>query len=158
MVAKLNNNFGQAGLTYAQFLGANYDQVAKDVSDTREKLEAKLQLEKDERFWGVSITVIYLGALYANRLGLTDIDLGKLLPFLVDVLRRMRNEVRSKPVDMSNHLAVSNVMQQYLSETQREFSIKELQARLGAGTPFVSTVEYVLEFDLTNPALKAIMD
>jgi hypothetical protein len=229
MIAGLNNNFGQAGLVYAKFLGENYDQVAKDVSDIREKLEAKLSIQKDERFWSGTIAVLYMGAVYANRLGLTNIDLKKLLPFLIGVLNNMRREVKSKPVDMGNQLAVSNVMQQYLSEKQqrhllktdrihlnrgkpatnsvkilnsvdkldgvqihigvatkimriastpfrdwahdkgypahtlvnamrREFNVKETQARLGGGTAFVSMIEYIFEFDLTNPALEALLE
>jgi hypothetical protein len=41
---------------------------------------------------------------------------------------------------------------------KREFGVKEIQGRLGGGTPYVSMVEYVLEFDLTNPALAAILE
>lgn len=229
MIARLNNNFGQAGLVYAKFLGSNHEAVAKDVSDMREKLEKKLSIQKEERFWSTSIAVIYLGAKYANQLGLTQIDLARLLGFLLDVLKRMRAEVQSKPVDMANKLAVSNVVQQYLAEMgarhlirtdrihinrgkpkegsvkllndasridgvriqigeesklmrlaatpfrdwahekgysahmlisamQKEFNIRETQGRLGSGTPFVSMIEYILEFDLTNPALKDLLE
>jgi hypothetical protein len=41
---------------------------------------------------------------------------------------------------------------------EREFGIKQLQGRLGGGTPFVSFLEYVIEFDLTNPNLAGVLE
>jgi len=41
---------------------------------------------------------------------------------------------------------------------RREFNVKETQARLGGGTAFVSMIEYIFEFDLTNPALAALLE
>jgi hypothetical protein len=33
-----------------------------------------------------------------------------------------------------------------------------MQGRLGSGTAFVSMLEHVLEFDLTNPALASLLE
>jgi hypothetical protein len=228
-VAKLNSHFGQAGLVYAKFLGSNYDTIEKDVTALFDKLENKLNIRKEERFWVGSIVALYWGAVYANRLELTDIDLPALLKFLIATLQRMRGEVSQKPVNMTGTSAIGSVVMQFLRERQtkhmlrtnkmhtqrgkppansikvtgdtskldgiqihfadesklmrvasspfrdwahensysphtligalkREFGVKEIQGRLGGGTPYVSMVEYVLEFDLNNPALAAILE
>jgi hypothetical protein len=228
-VAKLNNHFGQAGLAYAKFLGENYEQIQSDVSRAYDQLEKKFNIKKEERFWVGSITALFMGATYANRLGLTDIALQPLMAFLIRTLNRMRGEIKQKPVNMADQSAVSNVLQQFLQENQkkhllktdrihtqrgkpaagsvktlsatdqldgvqihigtesklmriaatpfrdwahekgyspstmvsamrREFNIKEMQGRLGSGTAFVSMLDHVLEFDLTNPALASLLE
>ncbi len=228
-VARLNNHFGQAGLVYAKFLGENYEQIQSDLDRAYDQLEKKLEIKKEERFWVGSITALFMGATYANRLGLTDIDLPALMQFLIRTLKRMRGELKQKPVNMGDQSAVSNVLQQFFQEKQqkhllktdrihtqrgkpaagsvktlsptdrldgvqihigtesklmriaatpfrdwahekgyspntmvsamrREFNIKEMQGRLGSGTAFVSMLEYILEFDLTNPALASLLE
>jgi hypothetical protein len=228
-VAKLNNHFGQAGLVYAKFLGENYETIQSDVSRAYDQLEKKFDIKKEERFWVGSIAALFMGATYANRLKLTDIDLHALLQFLMRTLERMRGEIKQKPVNMGDQSAVSNVLQQFFQEKQhkhllktdrmhtqrgkpaagsittisptdrldgvqihlatesklmriaatpfrdwahekgysphtmisamkREFNIKEAQGRLGSGTAFVSMLEHILEFDLTNSALASLLE
>jgi hypothetical protein len=228
-VARLNNHFGQAGLVYSKFLGENYEQIQRDVERAYDQLEKKFNIKKEERFWVGSVTALFMGATYANRLGLTDIALQPLMQFLIRTLERMRGEIKQKPVNMGDQSAVSNVLQQFLQEKQqkhllrtdrihtqrgkpaagsvktlsptdrldgvqihigtesklmriaatpfrdwahekgyspstmvsamrREFNIKEMQGRLGSGTAFVSMLENVLEFDLTNSALASLLE
>jgi hypothetical protein len=229
MVAALNNNYGQAGLIYAKFLGNNYERVEQEIEDCRERVEKSLDLDKPERLWGGIVSVLYMGAVYGNELKLTDIDLKALMKFLVKTLQRMRAEIKNKPVSMADVTAVSNVFQQYLGDMQgrhtlttdrmhlnrgkppagsvriladttrldgirihvakeshilrmsatpfrewchtknypahaivnafkREFDAKEIHARLGGGTPFVSMIEYIIEMDLTHPALAKLIE
>jgi hypothetical protein len=41
---------------------------------------------------------------------------------------------------------------------KREFDAKEIHARLGGGTPFVSMIEYIIEMDLTHPELAKLIE
>lgn len=114
ITADLRENFGQAGLIYAKFLGENFQQVAQFVADTQKKLSEKLVGEQSERFWFAGMAALYAGAHYSNTLKLTEINLKALLKFMMTVLGEMRRKRKELPNDMKSALNLSMIMEQYL--------------------------------------------
>jgi hypothetical protein len=141
MVAALDNNYGHAGLLYAKFLGSEYERVKQEVRDCRERIETALKLDKPERLWGGIVSVLYMGAVYANELQLTNIDLKALMGFLVKTLQKMRAEIKAKPVSMADEAALSNVFQQYLSEMQGRHMLVTDRMHLNRGKPAMNSVK-----------------
>ena len=90
LISQLDRNFGHAGLEYAKYLTANYDQIKVDVEATRLALERKTKLQGPERFWIAAITAMVLGAKYAGESGLIQIDTKRLLNYLLNSLHKLR--------------------------------------------------------------------
>lgn len=112
---KVHDNYGQAGLVYARWLGENHDRVHRDVAGLMNTIEKKHMVKPDERFWLGTMTVLLMGAMYANKLGLTQIDEAALYRFLVTSLGKMRNQLRDTPVDMTDIKSVSSILAQYIT-------------------------------------------
>jgi hypothetical protein len=111
----LENNHGHAGLEYAQFLGANYERIDREVAEMSDYLWKTYKFKEEERFWNVSMTVLILGAQYANELGLTTFDMAELKEFLVKVLGEMRKAVEHSPSDLTKDVSMSAILGEYLS-------------------------------------------
>lgn len=139
-VAQLNDNFGQAGLLYAQFLGANHERIAKEVAAVQDALSEGLKAGNDERFWFATMTVVLMGAKYSNELGLTRIDIKALRVFLCGVLAAMRAEVVSTPADMKNTMSVSNILAQFLNAMRTKHTLFTNQIHMLPGKPATGVI------------------
>lgn len=135
IVAALNDNFGQAGLMYSQFLGTQHDRIAKDVENYSRTLEAHYKVQSDERFWLALMVTIIMGAAYANELGLTVIDVPALTKFMVDKFQRMRNERTLSTVDLSVDVNVLGILSRYLNEHRQSHTLITDTIWKGAGRP-----------------------
>ena len=115
LTRSLDENFGQAGLIYARFLGENTDKVGVEVAQLHNNLSRKLNHEQGERFWFAAITCLLAGARYANQLNLTQIDEKQLLRYCVTVLSQLRVEKRNF-VGVDTELGVASILNRYLNE------------------------------------------
>ena len=140
---KLMDNYGHAGHTYAKFLGENHEQVHKEVVGMLERTEKALKIEQAERFWLASIVCIFLGAFYANRLGLTTFNLKELWDFLVKCVVTMRAEVKDQPVDMSNSNSLSTVVQKFFAFCQKSNTIVTNKIHIASGRPAPGSIKLV---------------
>jgi hypothetical protein len=115
IVAAVNDNYGQAGLLYAQFLGANFEQVMVEVDDKLHEIERSLHATAEERFWLSLVVVILMGAHYGNKLGLTEIDEAGLYKFMIEKFEMQRGDRQQSPVDLSNTNSLMGVLTRYLN-------------------------------------------
>jgi hypothetical protein len=143
IVAALNDNFGQAGLLYSQFLGAQHARIAKDIEDYSRALEAHFKVQSDERFWLALMTTVIMGAAYANEIGLTSIDVNALKSFMADKFQRMRNERTLSTVDLSLDINVLGVLARYLNEHKQSHTLVTSTMWRGAGRPPLGAVQLV---------------
>lgn len=90
LVDQTYTNFGHAGLVYAKYLVDNFDEIQAEMKAMRLTLERKVRLEGPERFWVAAITAIVLGAKYAGKCGLVEIDTKRLLDYMVNGLHQLR--------------------------------------------------------------------
>lgn len=115
VVAKVHDNYGQVGLAYAKFLGANFAAIENDVHDYSKELGTEVKTTPDERFWIALISVICLGARYANKLGFTKFNEEALKSFMLEVLVDMRKVRIEQPADMDKAINVSTRFGQFLT-------------------------------------------
>lgn len=123
IVAKLNDNYGQAGLIYSQFLGQQHERVAKETAAYSQVLEDHFKIQSDERFWLALVTTLVMGATYANELGLTQIDIGALARFMTDQLKIMRNERTTATVDLHLNNNILGIVSRYLNEHRQSHTL-----------------------------------
>lgn len=140
-VAKLADNYGQAGLAYAQFLGSNAERIEKEVAEFHDALQQELDNKEDERFWFANMTALLMGARYANECGLTEIDLDDLKAFLIETLILMRKEINDTPSDMTNTMSVSNILAQFLNAMRARHTLFTNKIHVGAGKPPVGSIQ-----------------
>lgn len=90
LISQLDTNYGLAGLEYAKYLVDNFEAVRNEVQTFRLVLEKKTNLQGPERFWIAAITAMVLGARYAGKAGLVQIDTKRLLNYLINSLHKLR--------------------------------------------------------------------
>lgn len=141
LLGKLNDNYGHAGLTYAQFLGANHKRIAEEIAALQDSLGQELKCPNEERFWLATITVILKGAEYANSLELTNIDLDLLKSHLVTVLGKMREEINNSAVNVANDMSVSAILAQLLSACRARHTLITNKIWVSKGRPAVGEIK-----------------
>lgn len=140
LVQECNDNYGNAGLVYAEFLGKNHALVKKQIGDMLLKLEKECNALKEERFWFVCAGTILMGAIYANGLKLTNIDLVALKQLVVRTIHSMRDIRANKSSDVKNAVNVANVLTQFLTSQSARYTLWTDVLPLGAGKPKKSKV------------------
>jgi hypothetical protein len=120
ILAKLNNNHGDIGLKYAQWLGKNFKQIETDMAKLAAEIGDEVHAQKEERFWTGLISCILLGARYANQLGLGVFDEPELRKFMIEKLAAMRTICTHQTVDMTRVINVSSIMSAFLKDMQKD--------------------------------------
>jgi hypothetical protein len=152
VLAKLNDNFGQVGLEYAKFLGANFERLDKEVGEFLRKLGAEVTATSDERFWVALIACICMGASYANELGFTSIDEDALKKFLIGVLGDMRRNRTNQANDMRNPMHVSTLFAQFLTVMEAKHTLYTNRIHILQGKPApesikIASISHALKLD-----------
>lgn len=138
---KVHDNYGQAGLVYARWLGEHYDTVHRDVATLMATIEKKHMTKPDERQWLGTMTVVLMGAMYANKLGLTQIDEAALYRFLVKSLGNMRAQLRETPVDMMDVKSVTSILTQYVASQRGRNYLETDKIWGGKGRPPLNHIQ-----------------
>lgn len=147
-LARLHNNYGTIGLEYAEYLGKHHAMVDKMVADASAKLSATVKAKQDERFWLSIMATLYVGAVLANKLNFTKIDLKGMLAFLVSTFNEMRNVRQSHTSDISNPANLMSVLQQFLGDKRAKNTIETNIIYRGRGKAPTGTVNIIT--DLTR--------
>ena len=91
--SKMYDNYGHAGYIYAKWLVGNLEEAIEIVKTIQAKIDGKLKLTNRERFWSAVVACNIGGAYIAKKLGLHDIDVGRVTNWVIDMLRKLRAEV-----------------------------------------------------------------
>jgi hypothetical protein len=114
LVGALNKNYGWAGLEYAKYLGRNADAVRQEIVAWNTKFTDVLHATPEERFWVGSMVTMRVGALLANKIGITRFDEPKLVKFLVTEFERMRRLRAGSSSDISQTGNLQELVNEYL--------------------------------------------
>ena len=91
---KLYTNYGHAGRIYIRDLVCNLEERIKEVKDLQLLIDRKVGFTNRERFWSGVAACNIAGALFARRLGLIDIDVGRIFKWMVREFNQMRQEIK----------------------------------------------------------------
>ena len=91
---KLYSNYGHAGRIYVRDLVCNLEERIKEVKDIQLLIDRKIGFTNRERFWSGVAACNIAGAMFARRLGLIDIDVGRVFKWLVKEFTQMRQEIK----------------------------------------------------------------
>lgn len=135
ILSKLNNNYGQVGLKYAQFLGAHFKQIEADVEVVASTLEKDTSAAPDERFWIGLMATIILGARYANHLGYAVFDEVAIRAFMLQCLANMRRIRGDQTVDLTKTLNLSDILSGFVAENRSRHMLITDRIHVAQGKP-----------------------
>jgi len=96
----LDENYGHAGVKYIEYLVANQDSIESLVKEIADRLEQKMTVGANERFWFSTVVSLIAAAMLAKRAGVLDFDIPKLKTYLLQRFEAMRKikvvETRTK--------------------------------------------------------------
>lgn len=96
----LENNCGQGGLVYSEYLGKNHVAVEQAVKNAIEYFQSTLKLGSDvERYWIPAAATLFVGASISKKLGLIDFDIMSMQKFLLNLLSKQHASVKEMNLD-----------------------------------------------------------
>lgn len=143
LVDKLRTNFGHAGLVYAKWLGENFAHAAKVVGHLYTDLEVKWNISQDERYWNAIMAATLAGALFANHLGLTAVDVPGLKLWMRIEFDRMRDVKNTAPNDFSRAINITNALGQFLAEKRPQNTLRTDNIPAGRGKPPPNSIKII---------------
>lgn len=90
----LHLNYGHAGRVYLRDLVCNLEERVEEVKQMQRLIDKKIGFTNRERFWSGVAACNLAGALFARRLGLIDIDVGRVFKWLIAEFTQMRQEIK----------------------------------------------------------------
>jgi hypothetical protein len=81
LFAQLAHNYGLAGPVFIQHVLSNRDSVAEMLQKMQLKIDSEMALVRGDRFYSAVMAVAFTFALISKRLGLHDIDVGRVYKY-----------------------------------------------------------------------------
>lgn len=92
---RLYDNYGHAGVKYAQYLVSDLESAMDLVLTVQKKIDAAVGLTSRERFWSAIVACNIAGALIAKDLKLIDFNVKRVYDWIIEELKVMRTEVKA---------------------------------------------------------------
>lgn len=99
-----DKSFGGVGKKYAQWLTENQEKHHDALAKIADVVARKAGSEPEERFWTMTGAVAIYGGLVARRLGLSHVDAEKLIPWVVETIKGMRQYKNTQEFDAVSFL------------------------------------------------------
>lgn len=90
MFKLLESNYGNAGQVYGKYLAENEKTIAANIDKLIVNISKEVSAHADERFWVATVASLVMGALLANKCGLTNFNVPSFKAYLMDEFKRMR--------------------------------------------------------------------
>jgi hypothetical protein len=92
-------NYGAVGRQYAQMLVEKQDEHRMALTKIADMLDKKSHALPEERFWTMTCAVTIYGGMLARKDGLSNVDVERLIPWMIKQIRSMRKYKDSQSFD-----------------------------------------------------------
>jgi hypothetical protein len=133
---RLYDNYGHAGVEYAQYLVGNLEDALDAVMQIQQKLDKAIGLTSRERFWSATIACNIAGALIAKDLGIIDFNIKRVFDWIVAEVKVMRHEIKAPT---SVHTA--SVINEFMNEHRAAVLVINNEADARSGMEQLPLVE-----------------
>jgi len=132
---KLYTNYGHAGRIYLRDLVENLEERIQEVKQIQLLIDKKVGFTNRERFWSGVAACNIAGALFAKRLGLIDIDVGRIFKWMLKQFSQMRLEI--KPPSTTH----ASVIGEYWNEHRRNSLVINDKVDMRTGVEMLPILE-----------------
>ena len=132
---KLYTNYGHAGRIYIRDLVENLEDRILEVKQVQQMIDEKVGFTNRERFWSGVAACNIAGALFAKRLGIIDIDVGRVFKWMLKHFGQMRVEIKPPAVTHAS------VIGEYWNEHRRNTLVINDQADKRTGVEMLPILE-----------------
>jgi hypothetical protein len=132
---KLYTNYGHAGRIYLRDLVENLEERIQEVKQIQLLIDKKIGFTNRERFWSGVAACNIAGALFAKRLGLIDIDIGRIFKWMLKQFSQMRLEI--KPPSTTH----ASVIGEYWNEHRRNSLVINDKVDMRTGVEMLPILE-----------------
>jgi hypothetical protein len=101
----LYDNYGHAGVKYAQYLVGDLEDAMDLVLQVQQRIDKAVDMSNRERFWSAVVACNIAGALIAKDLGLIDFDVKRVYDWIVSELKIMRHEIKAPSVGVTDAIS-----------------------------------------------------
>jgi hypothetical protein len=133
---RLYENYGHAGVEYAQYLVGNLETALDAVMQIQQKLDKAIGLTSRERFWSAIIACNIAGALIAKDLGIINFDIKRVFDWIVKEVKVMRNDIKAPT---ATHTA--SVINEFMNEHRASVLVINNEADARSGMEQLPLVE-----------------
>ena len=91
---RLNSNYGHAGRIYIRDLVGNLEERVEEVRQIQKIIDKRVGFTNRERFWSGVAACNIAGALFAKRLGIIDIDVGRVFKWMLTQFSQLKEEIK----------------------------------------------------------------
>ena len=133
---RLYDNYGHAGVEYAQYLVGNLEGALDAVMQIQQKLDKAIGLTSRERFWSAIIACNITGALIAKDLKIIDFDVKRVYDWIVKEVQVMRNDIKAPT---ANH--TGSVINEFMNEHRAAILVINNEADARSGMEQLPMVE-----------------
>ena len=98
---QLMGNYGHAGDIYATWLVKNKEEAIRTLREIQARIDRDVQFTSRERFWSATAAANITGGLISKALGLHDYDMKAVYKWMVEMLKRMRENIAAPPPEMT---------------------------------------------------------
>lgn len=131
---KILDNYGLAGDVYMRYVIPNLDEVKRIWEATRTRIYSMERWTQTERYKLNKVICIIAAGMITNHLGLTKYNLGRIAKKLVDLVRSIRDELKSTSTTASSTVSA------FVNKNIRNILIVNKKAS-ASGIPEVPRVE-----------------
>jgi len=139
----LHQNYGVIGEEYAGWLAENQSQTEAAVKKAQDFISKKIDAKQDERFWLATTSTLLAGAILANRMGFTKVDIPAFTQWLLDEYAKARKALHREEAPkrrswdwiaeyLSNHSGQIVVTDRLSSRKQKGFGNIVYEPKHGA--------------------------
>jgi hypothetical protein len=119
---QLLQNYGHAGVIYADWLVKNLEEAKNILLTTQAKIDKELKLTQRERIWSAALAANITGGRIAKRLGLIDWDMKAIYLWATSMVLELRNDV-TPPLS-----SVSTVIAEFLNRHMQNYIVVKDEA------------------------------
>jgi hypothetical protein len=101
----LYDNYGHAGVKYAQYLVGDLENAMDLVMQVQQRVDKAVDMSNRERFWSAVVACNIAGALIAKDLGIIDFDIHRVYKWIVEELKVMRHEIKAPSVGVTDAIS-----------------------------------------------------
>ncbi len=104
---ELSEQYGWVGLEYITWVQKHKEEVKEMAQSVQRLVDGKAKLNRKDRFWSSGITVIIVGLMISNKLGLTSFSIAGIIKWVVRKIAELRSDnfsMVSTPADCFNRM------------------------------------------------------